>query len=40
MYAEMDDEIWRRGEKKSEGQGVEEEKDVGVIGVEDVEEAR
>jgi hypothetical protein len=30
----MDDEIWRRGEVKMEGK--EKEKEVGVVGVEDV----
>jgi hypothetical protein len=36
VYAEMDDEIWRRGETKMEGN----EKEGGVVGVEDVQEAR
>jgi hypothetical protein len=36
VYAEMDEEVWRRGEMKMEGANVEEEKDVGVVGVEQV----
>jgi hypothetical protein len=41
VYAEMDDEIWRRGEMKMDGEGVEgKEKEVGVVGVEDVEKSR
>jgi hypothetical protein len=36
VYAEMDEEVWRRGETKMEGADVEEEKDVGVVGVEKV----
>jgi hypothetical protein len=37
VYAEMDDEIWRRGEIKIEGEGVEgKEKESGVVGVEKV----
>jgi hypothetical protein len=41
VYAEMDDEIWRRGEMKMDGEGVEgKEKEAGVVGVEDVEKSR
>jgi len=36
VYAEMDEEVWRRGETKMEGADVEEEKNVGVVGVEKV----
>jgi hypothetical protein len=39
VYAEMDDEIWRRGETKMEGgEGIE--KEGGIVGVENVEKAR
>jgi hypothetical protein len=33
----MDDEIWRRGEIKMEGEEQRKEKEGGVVGVEDVE---
>jgi hypothetical protein len=36
VYADADAEIWRRGEMEMEGEGMAE-KDVGVVGVEDVE---
>lgn len=39
VYAEMDDEIWRRGEMKMEGEEGGE-KEGGVIGVEDVESGK